>query len=836
MNKERKHLRADQFSTTHVYKSKRTGRGSDIPFNDRASHGGKILRGYSKALADHDGKKGDVEIIADDSGVYVELTSVKGVSFPIDSLDSVGGYKLQSLHVNDNDQEVAVLFIPDDKRHLFDAKIRRYLDPEKDRSGKPVNHNLIDSIDAIRLADIRSFWTDDKERLPQDSDQTIWMELWLSDRNADAQEQIEALSERFGLPLQQTRLRFHQTLVVLIYASLNQLEVATELISCLEELRLAKETPQVFTTMSPREQKDWADEILSRVKFDDAGVSIAILDTGVNYNNPLLSVAAHADWCKSWDDTWPAYTDDPRQLFHSHGSLQAGVSLYGNLLDVAGHGDSVEIKYRIESGRILPPAGDNPPELYGAITTQTAQLLQGLDTTRRRVFSLAVTSDPEKIGGQPSSWSAEIDEFTYNCDHGAQLFVISAGNNRELDPSLSSWDQAHLSQIEDPAQAWNALTVGGSTELTTNDDALLEGWEPWCQGGDLAPASRTSVNWGWVKQSPYKPDVVAEAGNRLISPEQSELTDADCVSILTTSGKAAGALFDTTRDTSAATALISNYAAVLMTEYPEYWAETIRALLVHSAEWTPRMLERKAELEKQHAKTKAAGVLIRSFGFGVPSLIRARFSADHALTLIAQGEMNPFSEGANGDVKLGDMHYYNLPWPIEALRELDPATPVQLKVTLSYFIEPNPGRRGYRNRFSYQSHGLRFEVSRPGQTEENFQGVINKLLEAEDYEGPEGDLDGWRFGSNMRTRGSIHSDVWEGNAASLIDMNKIAVVPVSGWWKFRKKDQKWRQRVRYSLVVSIVVPNVDLDVDIYSPVEQLINLAVEAQAKAAIEI
>ena len=38
--------------------------------------------------------------------------------------------------------------------------------------------------------------------------------------------------------------------------------------------------------------------------------------------------------------------------------------------------------------------------------------------------------------------------------------------------------------------------------------------------------------------------------------------------------------------------------------------------------------------------------------------------------------------------------------------------PVRLRLTLSYFVEPAATRRGWRRKFSYQSHGLRFEMRR----------------------------------------------------------------------------------------------------------------------------
>ncbi len=226
--------------------------------------------------------------------------------------------------------------------------------------------------------------------------------------------------------------------------------------------------------------------------------------------------------------------------------------------------------------------------------------------------------------------------------------------------------------------------------------------------------------------------------------------------------------------------------------------------------------------------------MLQTVGYGVPNLERARYSADHALTLIAQDELQLFFKEANAraseDPNLHEMQLYQLPWPIETLQQLLPELEVKLRVTLSYFIEPNPGRRGYRKRYSYQSHGLRFEVIRPGQTLANFRAFINQRAneETETYSGPEGENEGWKLGSQLRTHGSLHSDTWTGSAASLADMHTIAVYPVGGWWKYRTALDRWQNSVRFSLIVSIDVP--DESVDIYSIIENQIQAQVESDA------
>ena len=106
----------------------------------------------------------------------------------------------------------------------------------------------------------------------------------------------------------------------------------------------------------------------------------------------------------------------------------------------------------------------------------------------------------------------------------------------------------------------------------------------------------------------------------------------------------------------------------------------------------------------------------------MPNLARATRSATDALALIVQDSIHPF----DGDGKMKEMHLHELPWPADVLSELG-ESPVVLRVTLSYFIEPNPSRRGWRGRFRYASHGLRFDARRPTESTEDFRKRVNKL-------------------------------------------------------------------------------------------------------------
>jgi hypothetical protein len=150
-------------------------------------------------------------------------------------------------------------------------------------------------------------------------------------------------------------------------------------------------------------------------------------------------------------------------------------------------------------------------------------------------------------------------------------------------------------------------------------------------------------------------------------------------------------------------------------------------------------------------------------------------------------------------------------------------------VTLSYFIEPNPGRRGWKRRYRYASHGLRFTVIKPTETVDEFRKRINQLALEEDEEKPNsgGDSSDWYLGERSRNHGSLHSDIWVGTAADLAERGVIGIYPISGWWKDDPKRDRSDRGVPYSLVVSIETEATD--VDIWTPVASQVGVPIEVE-------
>lgn len=345
-------------------------------------------------------------------------------------------------------------------------------------------------------------------------------------------------------------------------------------------------------------------------------------------------------------------------------------------------------------------------------------------------------------------------------------------------------------------------------------------WRPIANAGQLSPASRTSVVWE-NKSWPIKPDIVMEGGNLAIDPTTGRADYVDDLMLLTTRTSPTGALLTTTGDTSAATPLAARFAAIIWSRYRNLSPETVRGLLIHSARWTPPMLA-DFPYDQRHNR-------LRVYGHGVPNLNRALWSARNNATLIIEDSLQPFdqvvSDKGQKSIKTRDMRLHTLPWPKDVLEQLGGET-VRLRVTLSYFVEPSPGRRGWKHKHRYQSHGLRFDIKRPTDTEADFLKRITRSAWEEDEDSftPATDDRSWTIGSNLRCKGSIHSDVWTGAAAQLAASGMLAVYPVTGWWKERPGLNRWNRDAKYSLILSLETESTQ--VDLYTPIESQISVVV----------
>lgn len=835
-SKPRRHFVFNNKATQEPYRPRTGGGGgSAVPRQNRQTHGQGLQRQIDelKPVIEQAREAQEAAGMEDRFGLQIEFESFPDIELAFESLaaESSGIELLNVRH--DENKTLAAVLVPDGKLQILENKVAAYLDESRDSineekgTRKPKNQKLLDAIRSIRVASVKSLWTDDPEVFPTDKNEAFWWEVWLpvrGDRKATV-DQFKALAQGLDFRVAQGQIEFPERTVVMVHGSLDQMQRSVMTLNSIAELRRAKETADFFDSQALDEQHEWANDLLQRSQFpaeEDPVPHVCLLDTGVNLGHPLLAPALASRDTHSVEPSWGTHDNE------GHGTEMAGLALLGNLTPILDSNDPVMVGHRLESVKLLDQNHSNSagPEHHGYLTIQAVGRPEITAPRRHRVFSMAVTARDARDRGRPSSWSATIDRLAVDYENQGEtprLFVISAGNISDPNVWSAYPDSISTDGIHDPAQAWNALTVGASTELIHITEPDTDDYQPIAPAGGLSPFTTSSDTWGERSPWPLKPDIVFEGGNA--AKDAFSAVTMPSLRLLTTSADINERLFTTTNATSAATSLAARMAAQLMAEYPEFRLETIRGLMVHSADWTQAMRSQYLSNPNNPSKGDVAR-LVRHCGFGVPELSRAMWSVENSLTLVSEDRLQPFIKEGSNAPKLRDMNLHQLPWPLaelEALGEVE----VEMRVTLSYFIEPNPSARGVKSRYRYESHGLRFEVKRPLEEEDEFRARINALArDAEEGTQTSGGGDpDWLLGTRSRHRGSLHSDIWKGTAADLASRGVLAVFPVGGWWITRPKLERYDQWAEYSLLVSIRAP--EQDVALYTAIENQVAVEIE---------
>lgn len=835
--RDRLHILLPDAGASEPFRAPRTGGGANPPKNppeDRAAHGATLRASLVQAVRDAEARRKSAPVAVDPkrSGLFVVVESTAKEVLDLASLEArAKGVEVVAC-VREEDVDRATVFVPDSARRFFLDRLAVY-ETSTGAKGETNYRATFDRVATLRLATLRGLWTDDPDTFPA-ADTEAWWEVWLRRSDGREVERFHTFAAATGVVVGARRLDFDDRIVIVARATAAQLASSVDVLGDLGELRRARETPRVFDAMPSQERRQWVDEAARGVQPPGPDApAVCVFDTGVHQPHPLLSPALAPGDCHVVDPTW-ARTDT-----HGHGTQMAGLALHGDLVDTLLSSGVSALGHCLESVKILDPPRANRYDLYGSITIDAVACVEIGAPTRRRCFSMAITearTEEEQRrrprAAQPTSWSATIDALSagrvvdpsrsgpklLSGKAPRRLFVISAGN---VSPERAAYlDVCDVEPVEDPAHAWNALTVGACTHLTqiTEPRHLEARWKALAPAGDLSPYSRTGMTL--ERTWPIKPDVVFEGGNAAVDPVGNVDFGLASLSVLTT-GLPGRGLLDVSFATSAATAQVARLAASVSAEYPSLWPETIRALVVHSARWTSAM---RAHLPTKLRKKDAAS-LVRRYGHGIPSRERATRSARDALTLIVQGTLRPYLPDGSPE-----MHLHELPWPRAALQALGEAT-VTLRVTLSYFIEPNPARRGWRSRFRYASHGLRFDLKDATETVFAFQQRINVMAREEPgAKTPKRASDSaWFLGPKERHRGSLHSDTWVGAAAKLADRHCVGVFPAAGWWKDVAPQRSSERVARYALVVSIEAEDVPVEIDLYTPVATQVGVSVPVE-------
>lgn len=812
----------NDFVTSEPFITTMPGRGNArIPIRDRVTHAQQLIAKFETISNEFNGEKESRQalLLPTREGTYLEFSSGQNCDLITKSLeDSRQGIRLlnvRTIHQDNIELTKAIVYVPKGKESQFVKKINEYANPQKDtQNGNPKNAKLVNSIEDVTLAVLESFWPiSERSLIPEDIPE--WCEAWLRiDEDKAYEGQIETFVDTLNIvniPYKGQFLHFPERAIILIRANRAQLIELMMESDLLSEYRIGQEVASFWTTESNKGQTEWAEELLQRMQIESTDVKVCILDSGVNNGHMLLQPLLDDENCLTINTDWG--TDDRSDIGgnRGHGTLMAGLVGYGNLQKELESPNACLITHKLCSVKILPNRGQSVKENWGDFTEQAIYRSEVKNPDKVLLFCMAVSSDIDVDKGRPSSWSGTIDRMCFGENKSQRLFIISGGNVPNYYWSNYP-DSNKLFSVQNPAQSWNALTVGAYTEKEIIDDNRFDHFPRIATSGGISPHNATSCSWGkW----PIKPEVLFEGGN-LIKIDKDTIDSHEDLELLTTSKNFLLHQFDSINATSAASAQAAWLAAKIAYKYPNIWPETIRGLIVHSATWT----------EQMRTQFPNNLDLLRACGYGVPNIERALHSFENGLTFVAQEVIQPYLKKGN-DYKTNEMHFFNLPWPKDLLLSMGD-TPVKIKITLSYFIEPSPGEIGWKDKYRYQSYGLRFDLNRVDEDAISFKKRINKAAQEDDEEiENNANQQAWIIGPKKRVFGSIHSDIWEGTAADVADCNLISVFPVIGWWRERNKLKKFNNKGRYSLIISLETPVENIQ--LYSAVQAMIQVPIEIQ-------
>jgi hypothetical protein len=587
-----RHLDYSGRAKQQPYKAKGTGGAGDFALvpRQRAAHAAKLRGELRAAQSESDRLKVLTELApyAEEIGINLEIRGKPGFPLSVEPFDAApqSGVALKNVRFEKTSRAdgsevvttIATVFVRHGKLTFLTKRIEDYVEERQTiiqkgkRAGQVMkldNETLIANIESIGVAAIEAFWTS-RHPLPEIDVQT-WWEVWVrvgfEAERARNESAVIAEAQRLGMERRPEWLVLPEHTVFLIKTSRRMLASATAVLNFVSELRHPAVTAKFFIEETPTEQQLWTDDLLSRVEPppEDAP-AVCVLDSGVNRGHPLLAdLLAESD-----QDTVRGEWGKDDHEANGHGTPVAGLAAYGDLTPLLANADPVSLSHRIESVKILPRVGVNEPEHYGPITQAAMAKAESNAPHRARVFVLAVTaSDAEDFteNGRPSAWSSALDGYTSGAmeeDEKKRLICVSGGNTDLQDgtdyPSLNE-----VTSFGDPAQSWNAITVGAYTEksiVTDENGDLVADSVCLAKSGGLSPSSATTCLWTSTesRQWPLKPDVVFEGGN--FAAGGAGVPDAhDSLSLLTTRANFQATLFAPFGDTSAAAPLAARMAA-----------------------------------------------------------------------------------------------------------------------------------------------------------------------------------------------------------------------------------------------------------------------------------
>lgn len=527
---------------------------------------------------------------------------------------------------------------------------------------------------------------------------------------------------------------------------------------------------------------------------------ICVIDSGIQENHIYLEKAIVSADSKCLIPGQTSVTDDVS--YGGHGTRVAGAVLYPSGIPASG---TYQLPCFIRNAKIL----DGNNGLFDNVSRE------GVIDEAVRLFAIEADSKTKifnhSVGERKpfyelkhmSAWAAKIDEVSYEND---VLFIQSAGNitaevikaHIQAGYQYPDYLGQQLSQIANPAQSFQALTVGSISHSDFEDDDIVT------MGKKNEPSSFTRVGPGiWDS---IKPDVVEYGGTHAINKSglDVDLTTPEevCPDLIRRSPQGPAHAKDDI-GTSFAAPKVSYIASEIQKILPNSSTLLYRALVAQSARW-PSI--------STYLQNDEAQKMLRRVGYGLPDVKRATHNNVYRATLVS---MEPLEIGDK------EAHVFTVNVPQE-LRDVGENYNVLLEITLSYAAKPKRTRRSHR---SYLSTWVDWTCSKKNESRQDFEA---RIFEADSTGQDEGQFP-WMIHERQnwgtikdfaRPRQTLQKDWCVINASDLDETFCIAVRGHKGWGSLFK--------AKYAIAVSFEA--IDENIEIYELIRLENQVSIEVDA------
>ena len=622
--------------------------------------------------------------------------------------------------VSQEEDDVVVAFVSTAALESFEARLASLAGGERIQY-KEVLYAL-QGIDGWS-ADDRTGWALQREGLPTDSSFALDVELWpLEDRpleraklwkafeswlTDEAMDVIDSVKHE-GLSLYRIRCNHAQAYRLLHHRDIRTVDLPPKYGL---ELALVYTDIEILPTIEPPPEN---------------APGLVILDSGLTTGHPLLAPAV--------GDAASFLPGKGPEDEHGHGTLVAGLALYGDLGTALQDGN-LEPRLRLFSGRILDENNQNET---GFVENQIRDAVRYFNGEYGcRIFNLSF-GDRNKpyLGKHVKGLSYTLDVLSRELDI---LFIVSAGNVSGAQLDGDTWRNRYphyLTEVDwaivEPAPSINSLTVGSlarydqtiNSQRYSGDPAEV----PIARHGQPSPFSRHGHSVGGA----IKPELLAYGGNWAVNTRAGAnmlVPNSGLGELSTYRGFAMGHLFADESGTSMAAPHVAHLAAGLLAEYPEADTNLIRALLVAHAAVPDASIELLPDRDIRR----------QVCGYGQTNMDALFRSIENSVTLVATDRI------ANKR-----HHFYEIPVPDDFVGSGRRPRDIAVAMAHTPFVRST--------RIAYKATRMDFRVV-PADDIDHTAAVFNRATDRDEYERI-AELPRASVGPQARDKGTVQASTW----------------------------------------------------------------------------